>query len=67
MAQAAAGLLSSDGMYADDMLVDGGVLQTTSTVQPSPLDWASLGQSEFDLPGTSVSASPTGGADQIHN
>ena len=31
----------------------------TTTDSPSPLtiDWASLGQSEFDLPGTSVSAS----------
>ena len=41
------------------MLGDGGGLRKTSTVHPSPLaiDWASLGQSEFDLPGTLVSAS----------
>ena len=32
-------------------------LNTTHPPSPLTIDWASLGQSEFDLPGTSVSAS----------
>ena len=43
----------------DNMPALGQASLITTTDQPSPLaiDWASLGQSEFDLPGTFVSAS----------
>ena len=42
----------------DNMPGFGQASMITTTDSPSPLtiDWASLGQSEFDLPGTSVSA-----------
>ena len=33
------------------------LITTTDSLSPLTIDWASLGQSEFDLPGTSVSAS----------
>jgi hypothetical protein len=33
------------------------LITTTDSLSPFTIDWASLGQSEFDLPGTSVSAS----------
>ena len=33
------------------------LITTTDSPSPFTIDWASLGQSEFDLPGTSVSAS----------
>ena len=75
-AQTATGLMSSDGMCPDYMLVDGGALQMTSTVQPSPfdIDWSSLGEGEFDLQVTFVSTSRRPDpqprlvlADQIHN
>ena len=44
-----------------DTLGFGRTLLLNTTDQPSApaIDWASLGQSEFDLPGTSVSASRT--------
>ena len=53
-----AGLLSSDVMHADDMIIVGGVLQHHVDVQQPPLaiDWATLGQSEFDLAGTPATA-----------
>jgi len=43
----------------DDMLGFGRTLMLNTTDQPSApaIDWASLGRSEFDLPGTSVGAS----------
>ena len=34
-----------------------GSIKQSNTPSPFTIDWASLGQSEFDLPGTSVSAS----------
>ena len=59
MAQVSTDLLSSSGTRTDDMPGARWSMLINTTVHTSPLaiDWTSLGQSEFDLPGTFVSAS----------